>query len=703
MAPQHQQPVPRKLWEHPHKETTDMWKFKLALEKAVGRTFDNYDALYRFSVTQRSTFWRFVFDYFPIVYRGSVPDVVVDESARMDSIPRWFTGVRMNFAENILFSGDIATGKPIVDAAKADDKIAVTEVREGSFLEPIRHVTWRELRQRVGRLSNAMRAWGVKKGDRVALVASTCLDTLTVFLATTTLGALFSSSSTDMGVKGILDRLTQIKPRWLFMDDWAIYNGKKIDLRGKMRDIMAGMDGVEEFQGIVSQARFKGQPADISAVPRAKTWDEFISKAKSDELVFEDTDFSDPFLVVYSSGTTGQPKCIVHAIGGVIVSGHKEYRLHRRINAESRQLQYTTTGWIMYLSSVQSLTTGCRMVIYDGSPFVPNLTNLIKLVGQEKVTHLGISPRYLQTLQTGGVVPKKVADLSALQVITSTGMVLSDQLFEWVYDEGFPPSVQLDNISGGTDLAACFGTGNPIVPLYVGGCQSLSLGIPVKVYDQTVEDRYKAVEVEDGVPGELVAYQAFPTMPITFLGTNGPQRYFDSYFARFDNVWTHGDFIMIHPVTKQVIFLGRADGVLNPSGVRFGSAEIYGIIEAKFPDRISDSICVGQRRPQDEDERVILFLLMKPGHQFTPQLVKEVKDAIRKAMSPRHVPKFVFETKEIPTTVNLKKVELPVKQIVSGKVIKPSGTLLNPESLNYYYQFAKDENLVDLAAQQAKL
>ncbi|KAJ9617036.1 hypothetical protein H2200_000757 [Cladophialophora chaetospira] len=699
----HEHSVPRKLWENPNPQSTDMWKFKLSLENATNQHFADYDAMYNFSVTQRSKFWRHVFDYFPIVYRGTVPDVVVDEKARMDSIPRWFKGVRMNFAENILFSGDVATGKRVVDAAKADGKIAVTEVREGSFLEPIRQVSWKELRQRVGRLSNAMRSWGVKKGDRVALVASTSLDTLVVLLATATLGGLFSSSSTDMGVKGILDRLTQIKPKWLFMDDWAIYNGKKIDLRGKMNDIMNGMGGVEEFQGIVSQVRFQGQPADVSGVPKARTWEEFISKASSDELVFEDTDFSDPFLVVYSSGTTGQPKCIVHAIGGVIVSGHKEYRLHRRINASSSQLQYTTTGWIMYLGSVQALITGCRMVIYDGSPFVPNLTNFVKLLGQEKVTHLGISPRYLQTLAEGGVIPKEVTDLSALEVISSTGMVLSDALFEWVYDKGFPPSVQLDNISGGTDLAACFGTGNPILPLYVGGCQCLSLGVPVKVYDQTVEDRYKAVEVEDGVPGELVAYQAFPTMPVTFLGTNGPQRYFDSYFARFDNVWTHGDFIMIHPVTKQVMFLGRADGVLNPSGVRFGSAEIYSIIEAKFADRISDSICVGQRRPQDADERVVLFLLMKTGHQFTPQLVKEVKEAIRKATSPRHVPKFVFETKAIPTTVNLKKVELPVKQIVSGKVIKPSGTLANPESLDYYYQFAKDENLIDLSEHKAKL
>lgn len=287
------------------------------------------------------------------------------------------------------------------------------------------------------------------------------------------------------------------------------------------------------------------------------------------------------------------------------------------------------------------------MLMYDGSPFVPNITNFVKLLGQEKVTHLGISPRYMQTLQANKIAPKEVTDLSNLKLVTSTGMVLSEQLFEWFYDQGFPPSAQLANISGGTDLVGCFGCGNPILPVYSGGCQSRSLGIPVKVCDQTIEGG-KAVEVEDGVPGELISYAAFPTMPITFLGTNGPKRYFDSYFARFDNVWTHGDFIMIHSVTKQVMFLGRSDGVLNPSGVRFGSAEIYNILESKFADKISDSICVGQRRPTDDDERVVLFLLMKPGHEFTPKLIREVKEAIRKETSPRHVPKFVFETKDIP-------------------------------------------------------
>ncbi|KAI1614735.1 acetoacetate-CoA ligase [Exophiala viscosa] len=694
-------PIPRKLWEHPDPKSTEMYKFKTSLEKKLGTTFKDYDALYDWSVTHRSDFYRYTFQYFPLVYSGTVPNPVVDEFAPMDTIPRWFTGVKMNFAENILFSGD-KTGQKVPSAAKADNKIACTQVREGSFLEPIQQFTWKNLRQRVGRLSQAMKARGVKKGDRVAIVASTSIDTLTVFLACATLGGLFSSSSTDMGVKGILDRLRQIKPTFLFMDDWAVYNGKKVDLRPKMKDIMAGMSGVTEFQGIVSQVRFEHSPADISSVPRTQTWSDFTSAAKSDALEFEPTDFSDPFLVVYSSGTTGQPKCIVHGIGGVVLNGLKELTLHRSIGPESVQLQYTTTGWIMYTASVQALLGGARMVMYDGSPFLPDNTTFLKLMAHEKVTHLGTSPRFLQTLQANKLVPKKVADLSHLKVVSSTGMVLSEQLFEWFYDEGFPPSVQIDNISGGTDLVGCFGAGVPLLPVYAGGCQGRSLGVPVKVYDQTI-DGGKGAEVEDGVPGELVSYAAFPTMPITFMGENGPKRYFDSYFARFDHVWTHGDFIMIHPVTKQVMFLGRSDGVLNPSGVRFGSAEIYSIVEAKFADQISDSICIGQRRPTDTDERVILFLLMKPGHEFTPKLVREVKEAIRKETSPRHVPKFVFETEDIPTTVNGKKVELPVKQIVSGKVIKPSGTLLNPESLDYYYRFAKDENLVDVTEMKAKL
>ncbi|GAB7356575.1 hypothetical protein MBLNU459_g7309t1 [Dothideomycetes sp. NU459] len=690
--------VPRKLWEHPDPKSTQMWAFKTSLEHAAGRHFEDYNELYDYSCSERARFWGHCFEKFPLVYSTTASydpkKPCVDEDAPMFPPPIWFQGVNINFAQNILYQGT-SEGTPTLSPGKEDGKIAVTEVREGGGPQSTRDVTWKELRQRVARMAQAMRAHGVGKGDRVAVVASNSLDTLVVFLGVTALGGLFSSSSTDMGVRGILDRLQQIRPTYLFFDDWAFYDGKKVDLRPKMVEVAQGMKGIAGFGGIVSQPRWLGSPADLSNVSTAVTLEKFLSAAPSTEPIFEQVAFSDPFLIVYSSGTTGTPKCIVHSTGGVIISGHKEARLHHCIDETSTQLQYTTTGWIMYLLAVQVLVTGARAILYDGSPFFPRPQDFLSIVGDQKVTHLGVSPRYFQTLHQSEIVPRKVTDLRHLRVVTSTGMVLADALFEWFYDTAFPFAVRLDNIAGGTDIAGAFGTGNPILPVYVGGCQSFSLGLPVEVMDQSVESGNTGVKVDDGVPGELVATKAFPTMPVKFWGENAQQRYHDGYFARFKGVWTHGDFIMLHPVTKNVIFLGRADGVLNPSGVRFGSAEIYTIIDAHFRDTIQDSICVGQRRPNDSDESVILFLLMQPGKEFTADLVQRVNAAIRKEMSPRHVPKYTFETPEIPTTVNLKKVELPVKQIVSGKTIKPSGTLLNPWSLDYYYKFAQVEELVD--------
>ncbi|KAI9731923.1 MAG: hypothetical protein M1834_004374 [Cirrosporium novae-zelandiae] len=644
----------------------------------------------------------------------------------MDSIPQWFRGVRLNFAENVLFSsesnalfrdpspgyvvnGGEGGGSPPSKSeskfspsqqsknGKEDSKIAVVEVREGC--SSMRDVTWGQLRKRVGRLSQALRARGVKKGDRVAAVASNSVDTLTIFLATASLGALFTSSSTDMGTKGILDRLLQVRPRWVFMDDWAVYNGKRVDLRGKMGVVVEGLvEGrVEEFEGMVAVPRFgMGEEEDVGGVRMCQTYRSFLEAAEGEELVFERVEFRDPFLIVYSSGTTGQPKCIVHSTGGVVLSAMKEGVLHRHMGPQATYMQYTTTGWIMYLGLVQSLLFGTKIIMYDGSPFKPDLTTYLRLLGDQKVTHLGTSPRYLHELHKNHIRPREITDLSNLRLVTSTGMVLSDALFEWFYDYGFPPHVQLGNISGGTDIAGALATDNPLLPVYVGGCQGPSLGTPVKVYDQLIEGGrgVKGKEVEHGTPGELVATAAFPNMPVMFWDDKDGSKYFETYFAKFDDTWTHGDFVMIHPLTKGMIFLGRADGVLNPSGVRFGSSEIYNIIDEKYEDSVADSICVGQRRPQDHDESVMLFLLMKPGVPFTRKLVNDIKTTIGEGLSKRHVPKYVFEAPEIPTTVNFKKVELPVKQIVSGMIVKPSGTLLNPQCLDYYYQFAKVEELI---------
>ncbi|SMY26929.1 unnamed protein product [Zymoseptoria tritici ST99CH_1A5] len=694
--------TPRKLWSPPNPQGTLAYKFMQQLNKRHSTNLSTWHDLHAFSVQHRNAFWTELFHTYPPIYSGRF-ERAVDEGARMDGVPNWFEGVELNFAETSLLQPDSRDASKGVKNRKEDWRLAVTEVREGGT--EIRECTWGELRARVAVLGNAMRARGVGVGDRVAIVASNSIDSLVVFFAITSVGGIFSSSSTDMGTKGVLDRLRQIRPKFVFVDDWALYNGKTTDLREKMGEIEEGMRGVKGFEGLVSMPRTQSAPKNISSVKKCETLANFLSAAKGDTtLRFTRVPFAAPFLIVYSSGTTGMPKCIVHSVGGVLLNSRKEGNLHRDAAALSPDdtcvLQFTTTGWIMYLTSIMSLTNCQRAILYDGSPFQPDLTSFLSLVESQRVTDFGISPRFLSTLATAKppILPRERYDLSRLRRVTSTGMVLSEAQFEWFYDEAFPAHVQLDNISGGTDLAGCFTMGNLMCPVYCGGTVAPALGMALEAYDQTIEGGkgVKGRSLPAGEAGEMVCTKGFPTQPVKFWDDHDGERYFNSYYARFDNVWTHGDFISFHPVTGGVTLHGRADGVLNPSGVRFGSAEIYSVIENHFGEEVLDSICVGQRRPQDLDESVLLFLLMKPGQKFTEQLVKKVKDAIARDCGKRCVPKYVFETPEIPTTINLKKVELPVKQIVSGKTIKPSDTLANKECLDFYYRFARIEEVVGL-------
>ncbi|KAH6713268.1 acetoacetyl-CoA synthase [Leptodontidium sp. MPI-SDFR-AT-0119] len=686
--------MPRELWRHPTPRNTSMWQFMETINRKHGLSLKSFEELYDYSIAETSSFWSDVWEELSIIHIGSYNDVV-DKSARMDSVPSWFRGVRLNLAENILYTRAPDGRESTI--GKEDKKVAVTEVREGAT--EIRHVTWGELRKGVGRLASAMRVKGIGRGDRVAAVASNCVDTLMVFLATTSLGALFTSSSTDMGVKGIMDRLLQVQPKILFMDDAAIYNGKQVDLRCKMKEIVQELSSVDSFTGIVVQARF-GTVLDLAEIPRSQTFEQFQSCCETENLRFAQMDFGDPVALGFSSGTTGKPKCIVHSTGGIILTTKKEGHLHHGIGPSSVCLQYTTTGWAMYPNSILSLLLGARVILYDGSPFKPDLETFIQLVGDQGVTFLGISPRYMFELQRNNTAPREVTNLSTLQVVTSTGMVLSDRLFEWFYDVGFPATTQLANCGGATDVAGFWALENPMTPVYVGGCQGPALGTPIAVYDSLPAGGIGVVgsPLPDGEPGELVFPKPFPNMPVKFWGDNGATLYFDAYFGRFDNIWVQGDFVMKHPKTRGLICLGRSDGVLNPSGIRFGSSEIYSILEAEFADKVADSICVGQRRPQDSDESVVLFLMMKPGHKLSPKLITEIKTSIKKNLSVRHVPKYVFETPEIPTTVNLKKVEQPVKQIISGTFVKPSGTLLNPNCLDFYHKFVEIEKFVMLSS-----
>lgn len=533
-------PLPRKLWEHPNPEATQMMGFQRALERSTKQKFGSWFDMHDWALANKTAFWGSLWKHLPIIHEGSYSKVV-NECSRIDSIPRWFEGVSLNYAENVLFASGMFNKSIRVPRGKEDDKLAITEVREGC--SETQRITWGALRRKVGHLAQALKVHGVRKGDRVAVVASNSVDTFCVLLAVTSLGGIFSSSSTDMGTAGILGRLLQIKPKWIFMDDWAVYNGKQIDLRQKMVEIVDGMSGVEEFRGLVSQPRFTSRPADIASVPRTQQLVAFLARAKSQYLEFERVAFEDPFLIVYSSGTTGEPKCIVHSVGGAIISGQKECRLHHSLDETARFLQYTTTGWIMYLVQAQAMLTGASLIMYDGSPFLPDPTDFVELLGREKATHLGISPRYLQTLQMKGIAPQKTTDLTNMRVVISTGMVLSEALFEWFYDGAFPSHIHLCNIAGGTDIAGCFGIGNPVLPLYSGGCQSPSLGLAVAVYDQQAEDRSQGKQLPNGEAGELVATAAFPNMPITFWGSKGNEKYMSSYFERFDSELPSADWL----------------------------------------------------------------------------------------------------------------------------------------------------------------
>ncbi|KAM0264286.1 hypothetical protein ACHAQJ_000775 [Trichoderma viride] len=682
--------MPRKLWEHPDRKSTIMWRFMQDANNKFDLNLRSFKELYKWSCNHRSDFYRHLWEFYPAIHEGAYTRVV-DESISITELPRWFEGVRLNWAENALYSRDSSSSstKARCTLHKEDDKIAFTEVREGNT--DVRHVTWREIRQQVAALATALKEKGLKKGDRVVIVAGHSLKTYVVYLATTWLGGVISSSSTDMGVGGLLQRAVQVNPKFVFFDDGSLYNGKIIDLRDNIRGMMDGMSECDQLQSFAIIQRF-AKPFDTKPIPKTQRFEDFVQVgAGKPSPAPVPVDFHDPFLIVYSSGTTGTPKALVHAVGTTFLSSSKEVHLHRDVGPSDVGMQFTTTGWIMYQSSLSHMAYGGRCVAYDGSPLVPDPKVLLRIAEEQKVTVLGVSPRWMGELMKNGIVPREEFDLTSLKSVITTGMVCPDQMFEWFYDVAFPAKVQLANISGGTDIE------NPLDPVYVGGCQNGSLGVPIAAYDHDLPEGSPGTPLPLGTPGDLVATAAFPNMPV-FLWNDGPgpapgPKYRAAYFERFAGVWAQGDFCAIHPHTGAVLMLGRSDGVLNPSGVRFGSADIYAVLERCFPQEIAESLCVGQRRPQDLDERVVLFLLMRGGLTLDKKFVSKVKETIATELTKRHVPKYVFEIPEVPVTVNGKKVEMPVKSIISGKNIKPSGTLLNPQSLDHFYRYQKIEEL----------
>ncbi|KAK5993475.1 Acetoacetyl-CoA synthetase [Cladobotryum mycophilum] len=674
--------MPRKVWEHSDPKSTAMYKFMQETNRINGLNLQTFTDMYDWAAANRASFYGQLWDQVRFIYEGSYTQVV-DESIPISDLPKWFHGVRLNWAENMLYTRT-KDGKTDERSTrfKEDYKTAVTEIREGNT----------EIRQ------------GIREGDRVVMVGGNSYRMLTVQLATTWLGGLFSTSSTDMGVGGLLQRTVQVNPKFVFFDDGALYNGQVLDLRDKIKGMLEGMKECDQLQAFIINQRFD-TPYDTSNIAKTERLETFLEGAdKLPVPAFTRTDFGAPFLVFYSSGTTGIPKAIVHCVGGVLVSWARDSVLHRGAGPDDVGLQFTTTGWIMYLSNVGHLLGGGRAIFYDGSPMIPDWTVLLRIVEEQRATIMGISPRWLTEVRKAKILPRDSFNLDSLKRVTCTGMVLPDQLTEWFYDVGFPKYVQLGNMTGGTDLAGALAMENELDPLYVGGIQGKIVGVPIEVYDHDLAEGSVGKPLADGAPGDLVCTAAIPNIPVCLWndGTGpapGP-KYHGAYFARYKGVWAQGDFCAIHPLSKAVIMLGRSDGVLNPSGVRFGSAEIYGVLERLFSVEIAESLCVGQRRPKDNDEKVVLFLFMKQGVPLDRALVAKIRKAIAKELTKRHVPRYIFEMPEVPVTVNGKKVELPVKQIISGKTIKPSGTLLNPQSLDFFYRFQKIEDHVE---PQAKL
>ncbi|KAJ7071967.1 acetoacetyl-CoA synthetase [Mycena amicta] len=647
------------LWTPARPAWTAVEKFRRFINAKHNLQLDDYHALHKYSV-EDYTFWADLWEFLEII--SSVPpgDQIV-EPGTMPEVPHWFPTARLNYAENLLHR-------------RNSDGVAITAGGESGTVV---HYTHRQLHELVRQMACAMRRHGLQQGDRVAGIVNNTVTAVVICLATASIGAIFSSTASDMGTQGILDRYRQIRPKFIFSETEVTYAGKVVDLLPKVSQVFEDLRKFGAKYTITMPSLISGK--EIS-VPQSTTLSEFLSVDDGSPLVFQQMPFGAPLFILYSSGTSGPPKCIVHSAGGVLLQNKKELKLNIGLEEDEAYFQFTTTGWMMWTYMLSGLALGARLILYDGSPFYPNLRTYLKFINDQRIGVLGTSPRFLAEILGQGIDPLELAPFEDLKTIAVTGAVLTVPMFEWTH-KAFGQRAHLISVSGGTDVCTAFVTSCPSLPVYSGEIQCKSLGMKTEVFD------LEGKNIEDtGVAGEMVCTRPHPSLPVGFWGDDTGAKFRDAYYNMYPGIWRQGDFIVVNPKTKGIMILGRSDGVLNPSGVRFGSSEIYTVLE-QFTSIIDDSLCVGQRRPEDLDERVLLFLKMRAGHKLDDNLIARIKDAIRTALSARHVPAFVFPIEDIPYTVNGKRIEIAVKQIVSGSDLKPSGTVANPESLKLYYQF----------------
>jgi acetoacetyl-CoA synthetase len=582
--------------------------------------------------------------------KSSTPyDQVVDDVGKMPGA-KWFSGARLNFAENLLRYKDDETALIF----KGEDRVD-------------RRMTYAELYNEVASVARSLKQAGVRTGDRVVGFMPNMPETVIAMLAATSMGATWSSCSPDFGIKGVLDRFGQIKPKVLFTADGYFFKGKRLDSLERISSILKELPSVEK----VVVVPFTVKDPDIGTVLHAVLYNDFKSPESGLAIEFEQLPFDHPLYIMYSSGTTGLPKCMVQSAGGILVHHLKELMLHTDLKREDTIFYFTTCGWMMWNWLVSSLAVGATIVLYDGNPFHPDPGALWEMAQDEKITIFGTSAGYIAALQNAGAKPGKTFDLSPLKAVLSTGSPLSIEGFEYVYRE-VKADLQLASIAGGTDLNGCFALGNPMGPVWAGELQCRGLAMKVLAFDENG----KSVINQQG---ELVCAAPFPSMPIYFWNDPDTKKYRDAYFNVYPNIWRHGDYIVI---TERggVIMFGRSDATLNPGGVRIGTAEIYRQVD--LLEEIQDCVVVGQN--WKNDVRVILFVKMTQGYELTDEIVAKIKNTIRTNASPRHVPALILPVPDIPYTHNMKKVELAVKKVIHNQPVLNKDSLSNPDALDYY-------------------
>ena len=609
----------------------------------------NFNKLLEWSVKNTENFWKSIWNFTKV--KGKMGNTILQRSSVFYK-NKFFVDAKLNYAENLLI--------------KNNNDLAIIFKSENGYKA---NLSWKNLNLNVNKVSSWMKFNGVKKGDRVAAYLPNIPEAVTAYISTATLGAVWSSCSPDFGEEGVISRFSQIKPKILFIGDKYFYNGKKINILERLPKIIDKIPSIIKIVVIAYPGTEIEKKNNFNN--KIYKWDELINFKNKNEIRYELLNFNDPLAILYSSGTTGKPKCICHGIGGTLLQHNKELQIHFDVKDKDRIFYFTTCGWMMWNWLVGSLSSGATILLFDGFPMYKKDDLLFEFISEEKATLFGVSAKYIDVLNNNSVTPKNNYDLSCLKTICSTGSPLSEDGFKYIY-QNVKEDVHLSSISGGTDIISCFVLGNLFQSVHAGEIQNKGLGMNVDIFNE------KGVSIKD-IKGELVCKTPFPSMPVKFWNDKEDKKYKAAYFEKYKNVWHHGDFAKITENQGFIIF-GRSDTTLNPGGVRLGTSEIYSVVE-KFKE-IKESIVIGQ--PWNNDIRIILFIVLNKDFELTEETANKIKKEIKTKASPRHVPSKIITVSEIPKTKNGKLVELAVKQIIVGEKIKNLEAIANPDSLKQF-------------------